>query len=165
MHGIPARQERRASPHVSQRGSARGRMAPQHASQTAPLDGASSGSSHEAQTGANRIAIAASAQRAISTASCRVSGGGRLLAHGIVADVDSLRVAPEAFQRIKAARLWSEDVDDEAEVIHQEPVGAVVPFDVCRAKLRRAERFLHRVGYRLHLPLAVARTQYEEIGE
>ncbi len=44
--------------------------------------------------------------------------------------LNPLGIAPQTLERIKRPRLRREDVDDEREVVHQDPLGAVVPFDV-----------------------------------
>ncbi len=43
---------------------------------------------------------------------------------------DAFRRPPEPFERIERARLGAEDVDDEVEVVEQDPSGAVAAFDV-----------------------------------
>lgn len=43
-----------------------------------------------------------------------------------------LGVAPQALETVERARFGREDVDDEIEVIEQNPLGAVVAFDLRR---------------------------------
>ena len=58
---------------------------------------------------------------------------------GSAAGSDGLGVAPEAFEPVEQPRLRREDVDDEIEVVEQDPFGSVVAFDVRRLDpLRRA---------------------------
>jgi hypothetical protein len=56
-------------------------------------------------------------------------------------------------------------VHDEREVVHQNPLRPVVAFDVRRPNLPGLQRFLDRVGNRVHLPRVLPRAQEEEIGE
>ena len=49
--------------------------------------------------------------------------------------------------------------------VHQDPLGAMVALDVGRAHFRRTQRFLDRVGNRLHLPRVLPGAEHEEIGE
>ena len=62
-------------------------------------------------------------------------------------------VSPEPLERVESTGLRSEDMDDEAEEIHQHPVTAVVAFDVCGTDFRCAEHFFDRIGNRFHLAL------------
>ena len=84
---------------------------------------------------------------------------------GLVADLDPLGIAPQPLERVELARLRREDVDDEVEVVHQDPLGAVVALDVRRPHLRGAQRLLDGVGDRLHLPRVLSGAQHEEVGE
>ena len=73
-------------------------------------------------------------------------------AAGAVPHFDPLGVAPEPLERIERARLRREDMDDEGEEVHQDPIGAVVAFDVGGPDLGGAQRLFDRVGDRLDLP-------------
>ena len=109
-----------------------GTMARQHAAQTAPSVGLlERPARRRAQPGASRTATRLSATRRASAAFRRLSRR-----RGLVADVDPLSIAPQPLERVELARLRREDVDDEGEEVHQDPLGAVVALDVRRADLR-----------------------------
>ena len=84
----------------------------------------------------------------------------RLAARG---DLDPFRVSPEAFETVEEARLAREDVDDEVEVVEQNPFGAVVAFDVRRLDFGR-EPPSRRPRWRA-LPRVGAGRDHEEVGE
>ncbi len=56
-------------------------------------------------------------------------------------------------------------MDDEVEIVEQNPTRVVTPFDVSRPGALRGERFLHRVRYCLNLPHILTCHDYEIIGE
>ena len=70
--------------------------------------------------------------------------------------------SPRPFQRVERAGLRREDVDDEREVVHQDPLGAVVSLDVRGANLRRAQCLFDGVSDCLHLPRALSGTQQKK---
>ena len=80
-------------------------------------------------------------------------------------DLDAVRVAPQPLEAVEDARLGREHVDDEIEVVEQNPFGAVVAFDVRRLDPLVGERFHHAVRDRAHLPRVRAGRDQEEIGE
>src|SRR5688572_20313233 len=79
--------------------------------------------------------------------------------------LNSFRVPPETLERIEVTSLWREDMDDETEEVHENPLGTVVPFNVGRPDSRGPQRLFNGVRDRLHLALTAAGTEYEEIGE
>ena len=68
-----------------------------------------------------------------------------------VAHGDAFRRSPKSFERIKGPGFRTEDVDDEVEVIEQDPTSVIAAFDVCGLYAFAAERFLNGIGDRLNL--------------
>src|SRR5712692_2304119 len=60
-------------------------------------------------------------------------------------------IAPEPFERIEGARVGTEDVNDEIEVVQQDPSGAIVALDVRRLQPAGGLGLLYRIGDRLDL--------------
>src|SRR5438552_19077433 len=111
-------------------------------------------------------------------ASCPASGDlfllrrdlDHLLAQGdadlsVLADVDTVRVAPEALQLVVLPLLGVEDMDDEVQVIEEHPPGLPVALAAVR---------LHALGTKLlvdllddgpHLALVAPRTDHEVVGD
>jgi len=75
------------------------------------------------------------------------SGGGLGRVDGLV-EIDEGGVAPEALEGVEAALLLEEDVDDEIDVVEEDPLGGAAPLDVARLHAEGlAEPFLDPVGY------------------
>ncbi len=109
--GRSGRQVGSGSPQPSQSGGVSGRIESQQARHTGPRVGWSRSAPHAAQAGARRTETNASASRR------------RFALH-------ALGVAPEALEPVEHPCLRREDVDDEIEVVEQDPFGSVVAFDV-----------------------------------
>src|SRR4051794_41916825 len=96
------------SPQVSHRGGVNDLIDVQHAPQTGPPVGSSSGRSQAAHVGASKTESSASA----------------ILRDGFLADFDSFSISPEPLERIERPCLWRENMDEERGGVHQEPLGA-----------------------------------------
>ena len=119
------RQDGSGSPQRSHSGAVSGRIELQQPAQTGPAVGWSSSEPHAAQDGATRTD---------STASVPSSNLEFQIPNGLPAPesghLNTFGVAPQPFEAVKRARFAREDVDDEVEVVEQDPLGAVVAFDV-----------------------------------
>ena len=74
----------------------------------------------------------------------------------VVGDLDADGVTPEALETIEVPLLRREDVHDEREEIHQDPLRAIVAFDVRRAHASLPQRVFDVVCDRPDLPAATA---------
>ena len=131
--GATALQDGSGSPHVSQTGGRMRATACQQAAQTGPAVGS------------------VEALGAGCAGGCKKDGNGRIghdargrrepLPERVMRrpaprrNFDSLSIAPEPLERVESARLRREDVDDEREVVHQDPLGALVALDMRRGAL------------------------------
>ncbi len=112
------RQEASGSPQRSQTGGVMSVTRDQQAGQTHPRVGASSTAPHAAHGAASSTDSIASTARRAAFLDLPVS------------ELDPLRPAPEAFEAVELACLRGEDMDDEVEVVEQDPVGIAVALDV-----------------------------------
>src|SRR5687767_13687128 len=74
--------------------------------------------------------------------------------------------APQAFEAVKGAAVAAEHMDDEVEVVAQNPFGSIDPFHQPGPLLELAlQRLEHAVGNRADVPRVAAGADDEEIGE
>ena len=157
-HRAPGRQ--RVAAAAAERRRQRQDGAPAVASQTGPCVGRSRGWSQAAQAGA-RMTLRRASSAVVSRQSpviSRSSPVGRSESSVHPADVrsaargdlDALGVAPQAFEAVEDPRLGREHVDDEVEVVEENPFRAVVAFDVRRLDPSAASASI--------TPSAIART-------
>src|SRR5262245_12200965 len=78
---------------------------------------------------------------------------------------DPFRVAPQAFERVELPRRGRAAVEDEIEVVDEDPLCPIVALDERRLRAAAAERLLDGVGDRLDLPDVGPGADDEEIGE
>ena len=79
---------------------------------------------------------------------------------------DPRSVAPEAFQPVELALLVDENVNDDVDEVHQDPIGDATPLDVFRLATRlREQPFLDRVGDRQGLARRRPVANDEIVGE
>ena len=124
---LSTRQDGSGSPQCAQSGGGTATMAAQQRG----ADGAAGGLVERAGAGGARRREQDGDERRPRATGRHAAASGRLgVGRRLVGDLDPLGVAPEPLERVELARLRREDVDDEREVVHQHPLGAVVAFDV-----------------------------------
>src|SRR5438874_2126628 len=79
--------------------------------------------------------------------------------------LDALGGSPESLESVEQTRLSRENVDDEIEVVEQDPFGSIVAFDVRRLGPVFRKRFHDAVGDGANLPGVRARADDEVIGK
>ena len=82
-----------------------------------------------------------------------------------VVELNSRRFAPQPLERVELSCVRREDVDDEVEVIEQDPLRALVALDVSRSHLDGLETFLDGIGNGMYLSRVGARADQEVVGE
>src|SRR5205814_1787407 len=156
------RQDGSGSPQRSHSGGVSGRIEFQQPAHTGPPVGWSSSLPHAAQEGARRTDRIASAAfvmaprnlefgiwnfecvrgiRKLRTNSKFRIPDSKLLSSPEGRHLNTFSVAPQPFESIEGAGFRRKDVDDEIEVVEEDPLGAVVAFDVRRSRAAGRERF------------------------
>src|SRR3954453_281094 len=74
------------------------------------------------------------------------------------------RLAPELLEPVVVARIGGEDVDDDVEVVHEDPARLVEPLDAPREQPVALHPLVDAVVDRLGLALGVAGADDEEVG-
>src|SRR5262245_60775005 len=136
-------------------------MPVQQPSQTAPSSGYASVAPQAAHGGSNSFERTRLAADRHFTATVQATG----LPGESVWNLCPCGVAPESIEPVKVASVLRKDVDDEVEIIDEDPLGPRVPFDVRRSLLLSFECLFHRIGNGLHLSRIRARADHEEISE
>ena len=85
---------------------------------------------------------------------------------GKVGEVDRGGVAPQALEPVELPSVFDEDVNDEVDVVHQNPFAGAQSLDVRGTALQLpAQALLDRPGDRDDLPIRVAVANDEVVGE
>ena len=117
------------------------------------------------RTGA--IQHAAVRNQIVRARGARFGGAGfdSALRRGLTGVFEQLPVAPQPFQVIEYPGVFREDVNDQIEIVHQDPLGIPVALDMIRLEASFFHPQFHLVRNGLDLPGRVAGTYQEVIGK
>ena len=87
-------------------------------------------------------------------------------ARGECGRVDLRRVTPQAFQPVKLSFFREKDVDDEVDVVHQDPLGSPSALDALRLDAQiPGQALLDVIRDRQRLPVRGGMADHEKVGD